>query len=126
MTIVLLLIYVFCVLLGAAGLWLVVYRRGTQAPEKLNVSQWLSGLIRWRANASSATRLVVGLCLLVGAYHLAAYAGPPEWFGLRVPRERWPLLAGAIGLALAGSLASDRLEARGAARDVAGDDDAEQ
>jgi hypothetical protein len=61
----------------------------------------------------SPTCLTVGLCCMVGGYHVAAYSLAPAFVLVSVPPERWWLVALAIGAAVVGSLLADRLEGGG-------------
>ncbi|MFG0306119.1 MAG: hypothetical protein ACF8Q5_07880 [Phycisphaerales bacterium JB040] len=79
--------------LGAAGLW-VLWGRKAIGPGGL----------------SEPTRLVLGLSLLVGGYHLVSYSLPGGTLPLRVPADRWWLLGLGIAVALGSSLALDAME----------------
>lgn len=74
-------------------------------------SRW-ARVMAWRATRTEATRLVLGLCAVLVGYHMAAYALPSAWLPLRVPIERWWLLAGGVVVAIAASLRMDAWEAR--------------
>lgn len=63
---------------------------------------------------TSPTRLVMGLSLALVGYHLLAWTLPEHWLPLRVPAELWPLLAGGVVVAIAGTLLADALEQRDA------------
>ncbi len=62
---------------------------------------------RFSSRTSDPTRYTVGLCLLIGGYHLLGYAVPDAWLPLKVPRERWYLVPTGIVLALGLSFAGD-------------------
>ncbi|CAG0981843.1 hypothetical protein PHYC_01808 [Phycisphaerales bacterium] len=65
-----------------------------------------------RHGMSRTTRVVVGMSLIVGAYHVASWVAPAHWLPLRVVPSRWFLLVGALVLAVVGSLLADRSEKR--------------
>lgn len=62
---------------------------------------------RFGSAVTDPTRYTVGLCLLIGGYHLLGYALPDAWLPLKVPRERWYLVPAGIVLALGLSFAGD-------------------
>ncbi len=62
------------------------------------------------AELSPPTRMTLGVCLLIGGYHVAGYSMPDSWVPLKVPRHLWGVVPGAIVVALAGSVAADRLD----------------
>ncbi|GEM_PF-2423449 len=118
-------VYVLCLPVAGLGLWLVTFNRldakqGDAKSESSprdgarghHISNGWRRLVVWRATLTAASRLVVGICLILGAYHIAAYASPDAWFGLKVPRERWYILAAGVVLALLGTATADRLESR--------------
>lgn len=74
-----------------AGLWL-VRARGT--------------------DRGTPTRLTVGLAGMIGGYHLVAWSLPAGWLALRVPAERWWVVAGGAALAIIASLIVDAYERR--------------
>jgi len=86
------------------GLWMVWGGRATPG-ESPDASP--GGPAAWRDRLTEATRLTLGLCGLFVGYHLASYVSPPTWLGLRVPPERWWLLAGGVALAILGTLGTD-------------------
>lgn len=67
-----------------------------------------------RERFSEPTRLVIGVSLLIAGYHLAAWGAPEAWFGVKVPRDRWWILAVGLPGAVLASVGIDRLEQRGA------------
>lgn len=54
--------------------------------------------------------MVMGLALVLIAYHLAAWVSPAHWFPLQMPRERWWAVFLLAGLGIGGSLLAERLE----------------
>lgn len=56
------------------------------------------------------TRMTLGLVLVVVGYHMAAWVLPASWAPLRVPPERWWIVAGGGVVALFGAALADRLE----------------
>lgn len=63
-----------------------------------------------RPRISQASKTVVGLCLLIVGYHLAAYTAPAAWNLLRVPLDRAWILALGLAAAVGVSLGTDKLE----------------
>lgn len=68
-----------------------------------------------RDRFTDPTRLVIGVSLLIAGYHIAAWGTPDDWFGVKVPNDRWWMLACGLPLAVGASLAVDRLERKGSA-----------
>lgn len=100
---------------AAPGVWLLIYRPEPSeepSPPEVRGSGFVERLTQARSRMSAATRTVVGLCFVLLGYHLAAWAGPEVVFQLRIPPERWWLLACGIVLAVLGSMGADRLEHR--------------
>lgn len=64
----------------------------------------------WFARLTPPTQIVIGLGLVLVAYHVAAWVSPPEWFALQIPREQWWVLCVLVGLGVGGSLVAERLE----------------
>lgn len=56
------------------------------------------------------TCLTLGVCLMVGGYHVAAYSLLPVVSLVSIPLDRWWVVAAACGLAVGGSVWADRLE----------------
>jgi hypothetical protein len=69
----------------------------------------MGGANAWRDRLTEATRLTLGLCGLFVGYHLVSYVSPSTWLGLRVPPERWWLLAGGVALAILGTFGTDKV-----------------
>lgn len=119
-----LLVYALCIPLAALGVWFVGHRPpmvedspdttdDADSQEILNTPgdpSLIDRLRTLRAQLSPPSRMVSGLCMVLLAYHAAAYVSPDHWFGLKVPLERWYILLGGISLALCGTLAIDRFE----------------
>jgi len=129
-----LLVYALCIPIAVLGVWFVGNRpslnqetesehdsvRDTDSPPSQSQrwdgqsahsgSSLLDRLKRYRSQLTPPSRMVTGLCMILVAYHAAAYISPDHWFGLKVPLERWYILLGGISLALCGTLAIDRLE----------------
>lgn len=98
-----------------AGLWILWGRRilgegGGEAEDRADAGDAGPGGPSIRDRFSEPTRLVIGLSLLLAGYHIAAWAAPDAWFGVKVPRERWWMLAAGLAIAIAGSLGIDRME----------------
>jgi hypothetical protein len=64
----------------------------------------------WFVGLSAGTQMVMGLALVLIAYHLAAWVSPAHWFPLQMPRERWWAVFLLAGLGIGGSLLAERLE----------------
>ena len=101
-------------LVGAAplivvGLWML---RGGRSfdPERASTRQ--NPGVESVARISQATRTVVGLCLLIVGYHVAAYTAPASWDLLRVPVDRAWILGLVLAAAVGVSVGTDRLERR--------------
>ena len=79
----------------------------------LGVGFWVLGAEgarrRFGPTVSDPTRYTIGVCLLIGGYHLVAFSLPDAWVPLKVPKDRWYLVPSVIVLALLGSTASDGL-----------------
>lgn len=69
----------------------------------------MSARERFARKLSEPTRHVLGIAMILGGYHLLAYCSPDHWFPLKVPADRWYLVAGGIILALGLSFATDAL-----------------
>jgi hypothetical protein len=76
----------------AAGLWLL--RRGR------------------RGGHTSASRLTAGVCLMVLGYHIGAWSVPLGSSMLRVPPDRWWVVAGVVAVALGCAGLADLIERR--------------
>ncbi len=76
-------------------------RDGALVPKPLPFGTW---------SPSVPTRYVLGISLLLLAYHLAAYGFPVNWVPLRVPVDRFWMLAVALAGACAVSIVVDILE----------------
>ena len=63
-----------------------------------------------RASLSVPTRMALGLTLLVLGYHVAAWSLPDSWTPMKVPLERWWMLAAGAGAMIGSSVAMDRRE----------------
>lgn len=70
------------------------------------------------AGLTNPTTLVIACSLLLLGYHLLAWTLPDRWFPLQIPLRLWPLLAGGVGVAIAGALVADALERRDAPSDA--------
>lgn len=53
-------------------------------------------------------RLVLGVSLMIGGYHVAAYGSPEAWFPLKVSRNLWWLVPSVIAAAVGATVALDR------------------
>jgi len=113
-TLLLVLTYAAAIPLFALGFWLIIFRADHSAPSDYPDTKpqapW-PRLVLWRRNSAAATRLVLGFTLILIAYHAAAYVSPDSWFGLKVPKDRWYILAAGIALALLGTAAAEKMEA---------------
>lgn len=89
----------------AAALWVLWAARARRDEQHRVV---LPGI----GKVGNPTCLTLGLCLAVGAYHAAAYSLLPVVALVAVPLGRWWVVAGAIAVAVAGSLAAEALERR--------------
>lgn len=89
------------------GLWVL---RGGRAfdPEQASKRQDLG--MEPRPRVSQASKTVLGLCLLIVGYHVAAYTAPASWDLLRVPLDRAWILGLGLAAAVGVSLGTDRLE----------------
>lgn len=113
--------YFFAAALAAAGVWLLIDRspgvsrvgdddhqdvpeEGQSLPVRMAAR---------RRSMSLTTRTVTGLCMVLVAYHGAAYVSPDSWFGLKVPVGRAWLLGIGVVAALVLSRVADRLERDG-------------
>jgi hypothetical protein len=83
-------------------------RAGMGIPEDDQVPP--SGGFGWFAGLSATTQVVIGLGLVLIAYHIAAWVSPPQWFALQFPRERWWVVFVLVGIGVGGSLWAERLE----------------
>jgi hypothetical protein len=100
-------VYALAAILLLAGAWLLrAARRLGRAPEDEPAAPTPWGL-------SVTTLAVAGLSLMVLGYHGAAYATPPSWNLLSVPRDQWYVLAGGAVLAVGVSVLTDKMSARG-------------
>jgi len=63
------------------------------------------------SGVGESTRLVIGVAALIGGYHLAIWAFPPDVNPVQVPRHLWWGLFGGLVLVILGSLWIDRIEA---------------
>lgn len=97
--------------LATAGLWLLFGKRilGTAARPATS-SEPGSPVDDAPLRLSEPTRLVIALCLVVVGYHVAAYGSPAAWFPLKVPFQRWWVLALGVVVAISGAILSDRME----------------
>jgi hypothetical protein len=95
--------------IGLWFLWGPRLERGEASPARSDANRW-QRCKAWRDKRTEPTRLVLGLCGMLGGYHIAAYALPESWMPLRVPIERWWILALGIGLAIVASLRMDAWE----------------
>ena len=86
-----------------AGLVLLMRARRTPPDVRCDPPLPLVGPVR------RATLLTLGICTVVGGYHLAAWS-VPAWLPLHVPMHRWWMLALGLTLAVAGTLLAERLE----------------
>lgn len=67
------------------------------------------GLLRSsQEGASEPTRLTVGVGLMLLGYHVAAWASPDPWFPVKIPPDRWWMLATGLLLAAGVSVAADK------------------
>ncbi|MBX3402868.1 MAG: hypothetical protein KF699_05575 [Phycisphaeraceae bacterium] len=67
------------------------------------------GTCRYRGGSLSLpTRMVIGVSMLVLGYHLAVWALPAGMTNVRVPRERWWVVALGVAAAIGGSCVLDR------------------
>lgn len=69
---------------------------------------WSDAAARRWPGMSRATRATIGLCSVLAGYHLAAYCLPDPWFPLKIPVERWFIVAGIVLIAVFASLGFDR------------------
>ncbi len=76
-------------------------RDGALRPRALPFGTW---------SPSVPTRYVLGMSLLLFAYHAVAYGLPSNWVPLKVPADRFWMLAAALTLAGAASIVIDMLE----------------
>lgn len=60
------------------------------------------------AGLSVPTRMATALALLVIGYHIAAWSLPDSWTPMKVPLERWWLLAIGGAMMLSSSVVMDR------------------
>lgn len=60
------------------------------------------------AAISVPTRMATALVLLVAGYHLAAWSLPDSWTPMKIPPERWWLLAIGGAMMLSSSVVMDR------------------
>ncbi len=68
------------------------------------------GHFGWFAGLSAGTQMVMGLALVLIAYHIAAWVSPAAWFPLQIPSDRWWAVFLLAGLGIGGSLMAERLE----------------
>lgn len=78
-------------------------RDGEMGPRAMPFGTW---------SPSVPTRYVLGMALLLFAYHLVAYGLPASWVPLRVPEDRFWMLAVALTFGGAISIVVDILEDR--------------
>ena len=90
----------------ASGLWLLARARKTPADAACDPPLPLLGPVR------RPTLFTLGMGVVVLGYHVAAW-GVPRWLPLQVPVSWWWALAAGLVLAIAGSVASERLERDG-------------
>ncbi|MBU6413955.1 MAG: hypothetical protein KGS45_10820 [Planctomycetes bacterium] len=64
----------------------------------------------WFAGLSAGTQMVMGLSLVLIAYHIAAWVSPLHWFPLQLPSDRWWVVFLLSGIGIGGSLLAERLE----------------
>ncbi len=81
---------------NATGLGPVVRREC----QRLRHDAWDLGMLTW---------IPLGVCLLIGGYHVAAYGSPDPWFPLKVSRSLWWLVPSFMAFALGATYAVDRL-----------------
>jgi len=93
-------------LMLVAAFWLLWVARA-RADEDRRVAVPVLGKV------GNPTCLTLGVCLLIGSYHAAAYSLLPVYGLVSVPVERWWIVAAVIGLAVVGALAAEALERRG-------------
>lgn len=70
-----------------------------------------------RAGLSVPTRLATALALLVIGYHIAAWSLPDSWTPIKVPLDRWWVLAIGGVMMLSSSVVMDRKEETARRRD---------
>ena len=56
---------------------------------------------------------MLALSIALAGYHAAAWTSPDAWFALKVPVERWWIVALGLGSAIAASLWMDRMDRAG-------------
>lgn len=99
---------IFVVLGGMLVLWgnRLAAGRGEQEGDSTRLARRFLGI-------SESTRLVIGVAALIGGYHLAIWALPPDSTPVQVPRHLWWVVAGGIALVVGGSIVLDRVERSG-------------
>lgn len=93
------------------GLWMLRGGRAFdpgQASKRQDLGMEPGPHVLW--GMSQASKTVVGLCLLIVGYHVAAYTAPASWDLLRVPLDRAWILALGLAAAVGVSLGTDGLE----------------
>lgn len=85
------------------GLWPLAISRG------LHGAQTTLPLL---GRVSRATLFIAGLSFMAMGYHLIAWSLPSGWLRLRIPTDRWWLLAAAPGIALPLSMLMDAADRR--------------
>lgn len=111
-------IAVYLAALGVIGLGIRLILLGRSRSKTASASGSQSedlshGGFGWFGGLSAATQIVIGMGLILLAYHAAAWMSPESWFALQFPRERWWAVFVLVGVAIAGSLWSERLERAG-------------
>ncbi len=91
--------------LAAIGIW-ALWRARHRADENERVVMPMVGKV------GSPTCLTLGLCLLVGGYHAAAYSLLPRVVLVAIPADRWWILVAVCLVAVGGALAADSIERR--------------
>lgn len=70
-----------------------------------------------RAGLSVPTRMALALALLVLGYHIAAWSLPDHWTPIKLPIERWWILAIGGVMMLSSSVVMDRRDETQSKRD---------
>lgn len=64
-----------------------------------------------RFGLTTPTIITIGMCLLIGGYHLVAWALPPAWLPMRLDAAWWWTLPVGAAVLIAASLGIDRVTA---------------